>query len=216
MKPRRSRRTYRAIIAIAGAVVLPSCDDATDPGLRFAQLDLALEFQYAGAGVPEIGTIRVLLTRTSDASVARDTTIGVPADADSVELTVTVMVRTPDETFTLTLELREPGGAIVFSGGPVIVTPAATSTPPVVVVPIRYVGVGANAAGIEITSSAPSLLAGDTALLSAVARDSGGVAIPGTPIVWRSLDSVQGRVPQPDSGLVIAGALLASRKDRAA
>lgn len=164
---------------------------------------MAPVFPSAAASIIEIREVRFLLNRTRDSSLARDTTVQVAGDADSLKL-ITVPLQRPDETFDLFLELKDSTGAMVFTGGPVTVSPTTSGEPPVVQVPLQYVGVGANAAGVEITTVPPSLLAGEAAMLVAVALDNGGTVIPGTPIAWRSLDTSGATVPIPDSGRVVA------------
>lgn len=165
---------------------------------------MAPSFAAAAAAV-EVSQIRFLLNRTTDASLARDTTITVPPGADSVELVLTVPVLSSTEVFELRLELRDPQGNVVYRGGPVLVTPATSGTPPVVQVPIRYVGVGANAAAVVIVPAAATVPAGGTVTLAGVALDSAQQPIPGTPVGWRSLDPGVATVPNPDSGRVLAG-----------
>ncbi len=73
----------------------------------------------------EVIQVRVVLTRLSDETVARDTTVS-PSPADTlVDLTVTVRARVPGEEFELRLELSDTQGVLVCLGGPIVVTAVA-------------------------------------------------------------------------------------------
>ncbi len=89
----------------------------------------------------EVIQVRVVLTRLSDETVARDTTVS-PSPADTlVALTVTVRARVPGEEFELRLELSDTHGVLVYLGGPIVVTAVtAGATTPVEVLLMAAAG----------------------------------------------------------------------------
>jgi hypothetical protein len=199
-------------LAACAAVLLTTttCTDDTGPippvAGRFA---LAPSFASSVAGIIEIREIRFTLAH-SDESMAKDTVIQLEPGADSVVLEVTVPITLPGEVFSLVVTLMDADGTVMFTGGPVDVVPGMPgSTPPVIPVTFTYTGPGANAAGVEITTdvSEYGILSGDTLRLAAVAIDSAGEPIPGTPIAWRSLDSTSA-LAQADSASSTYGAVV--------
>jgi len=145
-------------------------------------------------GIVEIARGRFVLTRIPGGAVAADTVVTIASDADSVALAIQVPVLTPGETFNLTISLITSTGDTVFRGGPIEVSPSTSGTPVPVEVPFAYVGIGADAAGVQVVSPDTGTFTGESVLLTAVALDSGEVAIPGTPIGWESLDTARVRV----------------------
>jgi hypothetical protein len=142
--------------------------------------------------------------RDEDGTVALDTTIAIDSESNTVDLSLSVPVTSPNEPFTLTLQVLSPTGAVVFSAGPLPVT-ASTSGDNVVAaeVPLSYVGVGSNAASVQIMSGEPFVQFGDTLTLTAEALDGSGTEIQGTPIKWTSLDTVRALVPDAGAGSIV-------------
>jgi hypothetical protein len=203
----------RLAACAAVLVTTTTCTDDTGPTApvegRFA---LAPSFASSAAGIIEIREIRFTLAR-ADASLAKDTVIQLAPGADSVVLELTVPVVTAGEVFSLVVTLMDADGTVMFSGGPVDVVPGMPgSAPPVIPMTFTYTGPGADAAGVVITTDVleDGILTGDTLRLAAVAVDSAGEPIAGTPIAWRSLDSAHA-VARPDpasstyGGLAIGG-----------
>jgi hypothetical protein len=186
-----------------GASALSCGRDVTGPrgaGLR-GNVALAPRFpevlsQTAGAGstVP-FNRVRVVLRR-ADNTIALDTTVVFPADASTVPLALNVplLPTTPasGEPLTLTLEYLNSAGDIVFTGGPtsivVVPTAAGAPPPPPVDVPVKYTGPGASAVAVRIAPKSLSTTTNTTIAFTAQAVDANGVAIPGTPIVFGSVD----------------------------
>jgi hypothetical protein len=161
---------------------------------------LAPSFESSAAGIVDLDRVRVLVTRTEDSTVALDTIVQIPPEADSLDLNLPVLLNSADETFSLTMQFITPVGDTAFVGGPLTVT-ATTSgdvTPLPVLLLIEYVGVGFDAADVRITTVDPSIAFGDTLLLQAEALDSSGAVIPNTPVQWTSLDQ---RLAVPDPGV---------------
>ncbi|MFQ5704315.1 MAG: beta strand repeat-containing protein [Gemmatimonadales bacterium] len=199
-------------IALILGVLVGSCDDDVGgpPVPQFANFSLAPSFVTQAAGIVDINKIHLILKRESDGSTALDTVFSVTPGADSVALTLTVTVMESPEDFQLTMDFITPTNDTAFKAGPVTVT-ATTDTPknaPPVPIDVAavYVGVGANAVGVSILTAGATVLTGDTVALNAVALDTAGVPIPGTPIAWRSLDTVAAQVPDPGSSQVVGGA----------
>ncbi len=203
----RAKRVRPVFCFALAAVIVWSCRDAAGPAAGTGYFSLAPSFASAAAGIVEIGSVRVRLLR-GDESVALDTTVTVPTGADSLELELTVRLNEPNEVFQMFLDFITPAPAsvTVFRAGPVEVTPSAAGAEPVPIeVEAVYVGVGANAASVVITTARATVLPGQTTQLSAEARDAGGQPIAGTPIAWASLDPARATVPDPAEGAILGG-----------
>ena len=165
----------------------------------------------ASSGVVPFSRVRIVLHH-SNGTVALDTTINFPANADS--LTVPLAVRLlndapPDgETMQLNLGYINAAGDTVFRGGPVSVLaappPRGGGANPPVRVPLAYTGVGASAVALTVSPPSSSVLTGSAFSFSAVAADDKGVTIPGTPIVWSSLDPTIATITSPAAGAGLA------------
>ena len=200
---RRIARRFRFALLALLAVAVWSCEDHTGPGGITAHFALAPTFASSSAGIVDIDSVRVRLFR-ADETLALDTVVAVDADAESVALDLRVVISSDDEVFQMFLEYITPTGETAFTGGPIEVSPSSDDAEPVVIdVEVVYVGVGADAASVEITTTGASVLFGDTVQLTAVARNSAGEAIPGTPVAWLSLDTARAAVPDAAVGAVV-------------
>jgi uncharacterized protein YjdB len=133
-----------------------------------------------------------------------DTVVQSDFQSGTIELEFTVPVSSDGEVFLLTLILIGPAEDTVFRGGPLEVTPTVgTAEPSEISVPLDYVGVGSDAAEIQILEAPATLFYGDTVALSAVARDDAGEPIPGVPIVWVSRDTTMAVVADRLRGFVV-------------
>jgi hypothetical protein len=192
-----------------GTLVVLSCiGDSAGPGVpRRGMLAIAPTFQSSAAPIVAFNAVRIRLQRLSPSTAfVLDTTIPIPSPTDTVDLSLPVPLNSSSETFLLYVALINAAGDTVFRNQPypdsVEVTAGAATTPETV--PIAYTGVGSDAALVEITSPAGrSLTTGDTVQLTAVARDSQGAVIPGTPIAWGSLDTARASVPDPALSTVL-------------
>jgi hypothetical protein len=205
---RVANRRLLAALVVAGlagtSLLLLSCADQTGPGRTIpGRFSLAPRFESDVAGIVPLAQARFVLTRIPDSTVALDTVIAIAADQDTVDLTLIVPLLDPSERFTLRIALVTPAGDTAFRAGPVEVAPSTTGPGPQVGVTLIYTGTGANAMLVECLYDGVPLFAGEVTLLAAVARDSGGVVIPGTPVAWRSLDTAIARVPSMGTGSVL-------------
>ncbi len=203
---RSSPLTFLALVASAFAI---SClTDPSGPAYVPGFLALAPSFESSASGIVDVDSVHVILIRDEDESIALDTVVALTTDSDSVDLSFTIPVSSSSETFTLTLECLSPTGEVVFNAGPLPVTATTSSSDNVEVqdVPITYVGVGSDAADIDVPDADIYYIhMGDTLTVEAQALDSSGAAIPGTPIKWTSLDTTMLRFPDPALGQMEAG-----------
>jgi hypothetical protein len=196
-------------VASLVAVLAISClGDSSSPRSAVANLVLAPSFESAAAAVVDIASVRVLLERTADLSVALDTTVQVQPNDSVVDLNLSVLINSDVETLWLTLECYTLAGELVFVGGPVEVTATAEDQgePSAVDVVVEYVGSGSDAAAVHIITQDAAIFTGETVILAAEALDTSQVPIAAAPIFWTSLDVQRALVPDPTVGLVVGGA----------
>jgi len=190
--------------AVASTLWITSCSDAGPVVPIEGRLAVAPTFETDAAGIIEITSIRFTLAR-SGATLAKDTVIQIASGADSVVLELTVPLFAADEVFSLQVAMVDAAGDTVFRAGPLNVTATASGDPPVIPLTFVYTGTGANAEAVQLVTDTARLFTGETVVLGAIALDSAGHAIPGTPIGWRSLDTTRATVQRPDSGRVVGG-----------
>ncbi len=187
---------------LAGILLLSCTEQGPRPPVP-VRFDLAPGFASDVAGIVPLSKGRFILTRVPGGELARDTVIDFPAGQDSIDLSLTVMLLDPGETFMLSIALVTPTGDTAFRAGPIEVHPSTGGDATPVTVTFVYSGVGADAAFVTIGAPGGPLFAGDSARLVATAYDSAEGPIPGTPVAWRSLDPTIAAMPFPDSGLVV-------------
>jgi len=135
-----------------------------------------------------------------------DTIIPIPAASDSIDLSLKVPLSSPREDMLLYLRLLNSAGDTVFRNSPYPQPVTVTSgIAALVSAPIEYVGVGYDAVSVVIGTPDTSVLFGDTLRLSANAWGPLEQQIPGTPIAWRSLDSLRVRVPNHAVARAVGG-----------
>lgn len=219
MRPRLRSATFALVTLVASAI---NCGrDVTSPladgdqGVRYARgLSFAPSFPAAfsragsaAGGLVPFTSVKVTL-RHSDGTIALDTLIAFPSDADSVQvsLSVKLLASAPasGEPMTLALNYINAGGTIVFSGGPVNITatPAVlgqTVTPPIIV-PVSYTGPGAGATKVVISPKNLTVSAGGTFAFTAQALDASNNPIAGTPIIFSSSNTALAVLPNAGSG----------------
>jgi hypothetical protein len=115
--------------------------------------------------------------------------VALPGGLPLVDVVVRVPMQAGGESFDLTARFITAAGDTVFTGTAAAITPTSSGAPASRLVPLRYVGIGAGAAGVRITVRDTATSPGEAVLLSAVVVDSGGSAIPGAPVGWLSLDT---------------------------
>lgn len=165
-----------------------------------------------GSSVVPFSRVHVLLQH-SDGTVALDTVLDFPSGVQSISLSLTVplLADAPaaGEPMTLTLSYLNGTSDTVFQGGPVTVTiapaPADGSGNPPIQIPVRYMGIGANAATVVIAPRGTTVPAGSPFSFSAVAKDGASLAIPGTPVIWTSLDPTIAGITAVTAGAGVAG-----------
>ena len=192
--------------------------EATGPGAAGARFARPISFRPvfppileqvggAGSGVVAFTKVHIVLHR-ADGTVALDTVVNFPPGADSITVGLDVKLA-PDapatgELLSMNLGYVNAAGDTVFRGGPVTVdaTPAVPGRPPPppVQIPVSYTGPGAGAARVVIAQHALSANEGDAFTLTAVAQDAAGATVPGTPIIWTSLDPSIATINSPGSG----------------
>ncbi len=235
MSPFPDRRlTPRGFVAAVGllALSLLSCGrEVTGPGagVRFATgLSFIAEFpgplasvaQGAGSVIP-FERVRVVFRR-SDGSVALDTLIAFPSNADSVALSLSVPLSptapSSGEPMTLSLAYVNAQGDTVFRGGPIAVTAqprsAGSPPPPPASVPLTYVGPGATAASVAVAVESTTVVAGDPFTVTATAYDGQGTPMTGVPLVYAVLDPAHATLNAPTGGTGVTTALRGSARVR--
>ena len=203
-------------LALALAASALSCGrEVTAPraDARLAAFSIAPVFpeiltQTSGAGssVP-FTRVRIVL-RHADGTIALDQLVDFPPGADNVPVTLTVPLlagTTSDgEPLTLSLAYVNAAGDTVFRGGPVRLTvkPTEAGKPPqpAVDVPIQYTGPGATARRVRISPRAISVNTGQAFAFTAQALDESGVAVPGTPIIWGTVDPARALMSASGAG----------------
>ena len=195
---------WRACVLLVGVLGL-NCRDSTGPLAIAGHLLFAPTFTSGNAGVVDFDRVRITLVRPPSTTVL-DTVVSIPPNADSVDLSLNVPLSTSREDLLLYLRLVNAAGDTVFRNAPYPQSVTVTSgTGSLVPTPIVYVGVGYDAVAVYIGTPDTTVLFGDTLPVSATAWGSLEQQIPGTPIVWRSLDSARVRVPDRARGKVVGG-----------
>ena len=201
----------RAPLAATLAILagLSCSDDLAGPRIPpSAQFSFAPRFSSSAALVVDFERVRIVFTRAGTDAIAFDTIVSFPSDADSITLSLAVPVQGvgQSENLSFRLAMINAAGDTVFRGGPNSVTLTAGAATAPVLVPIRYTGVGANAAAVRIAARDTSVFFNDSIVLTAVAFDSANQPISGTPIEWTSLDTARALVPLPNTGKVFGRA----------
>ena len=194
------RRVAFALLGTAAALM--SCSpDFLGPSSRARFGALAINptlpraSQVSGGDIVPFTNVRIILRR-SDESVAIDTIVAFPSNAEEISLALSVPLSssaTSDgESFSLMMEYRNAAGDVVFRAGPVVVilTPFVPGgpAPAPVDVPADYVGPGSQATRVEISPTAITLSANQATTFTAQAFDV-DVLLPGTPVFFTTSDA---------------------------
>ena len=194
-----------AAVLVVGLLGL-NCRDSSGPVMMAGHLAFAPMFESGSAGIVAFDRLRITLVQPPSTAVL-DTVVAISPTDDSVDLTLSVPLSSSPADLLLLLRLLNAAGDTVFRNAPYPQSVTVTSgVPAVVQVPIVYVGVGFDAVAVSIATPDTSVLFGDTIQLSAAAFDAQDQIIPGTPIAWRSLDSLRVQVPDAAAGKLV-GAL---------
>ena len=199
---------WRAWVLTVGLLGL-NCRDSTGPRSFAGRLAFAPTFESPTAGIVAFDRLRITLFSAASpppGAEVLDTIIPIPAASDSIDLSLKVPLSSPREDMLLYLRLLNTAGDTVFRNSP-YPQPVTVSSGPAALVsaPIEYVGVGFDAVSVAIGTPDTSVLFGDTLALSATAFGPSQQPIRGTPVAWRSLDSLRVRVPNHAVARVIGG-----------
>jgi uncharacterized protein YjdB len=168
-------------------------------------------FDVAAVRVADFTSVRIVLTHPDTTDVVLDTTVEFPADSSAIRVPLSVPLEAgaTSEEFDLTLAMINADGDTVFRGGPIRVTATVGTVGAVAPeVPLTYVGVGANAAGVRFVTAPATAFFGETVVFAAEAFDSAQQTIAGTPILYGvdPRDTAMAAVPDAGVGRVVAAA----------
>ena len=201
---RRAPWLWRASVMLVGLLGL-NCRDSTGPRVFAGRVAFAPTFESGGAGIVDVDRLRITLV-SRPSTVVLDTVIAIPPNADSVDLSLSVPLSSSREDLDLYLRLINTAGDTVFRNTPypqsVTVTSGAGSIVPA---PLDYVGYGYDAVAVVIATPDTAVLFGDSLQLATTVWGSLEQQLPGTPIAWRSLDSLRVRVPNRAVARVVGG-----------
>lgn len=163
-------------------------DGSSGPGTpALGSLSLAAEFPAAASGPLALAGVRITVFR-SPADTLHDSVATLNPLADSLALHVPLVLRAQQETLTVSLTYLAAGGVTLFTGQSTVVVRAGV-TPPVVPVPVQYVGPGANTASLQILPIDTILPPGGQVQLDVVALDGSGNQIADVYVSWSVSDS---------------------------
>jgi hypothetical protein len=186
--------TLRAIGLAATFAAAASCTDATTAPIpaRVARVSFRPTYtalaQSARASLPAfslvVNNVRIRISAPGPV-VVLDTTLYVPTGVDSVSLAATVLVTGATQDFVADLALRADS-TVVFTGQSTFTLGVGSSqTPPLISVPITFVGPGASARRVVIAGPRDTTVAGATTLrYSATALDSAGRPVTAAEVAW--------------------------------
>jgi Tol biopolymer transport system component len=190
------------------SLFLVSCIiDLSGPGTMTGYFALAPEFPAGAATVVDVDEVRLVLRRTSDSTVALDTTVQLAVEDSVIDLNLEVVVKETNETFWLEIECFDEAGNLVFAAGPLEVMATTSGEVEAQDVEVEYVGVGSDAVAVEILDTDVIVEFGETYTLQAQSLDGQGEPIPGTPIKWISQDTHRVSVPDPAVGQIVGETL---------
>jgi hypothetical protein len=206
------RLSLRAASLLAVALTTLSCTDApTGPGAaghsRVGRLGLAPSFSpsatRAFAALDQIGVqiarVRIRLVNTA-AVVVKDTMVDFPADKDTLTISVPVSIQGAEESFTVTVDLTDATGVVLFSSTQTVTARDASlpaGTPPVIT--LEFVGPGATARAVAVSPATGTVSAAGTQLLTASATDAAGTAVSNLLVLWSSSDTTIARIVTSDN-----------------
>ena len=123
-----------------------------------------------------------------------DTMIVVPAGADSLVLNLPVILNSPTEQLNVHIELRH-GDQVLYSGTQTVTaTVGATTSSGAAIVPISYVGPGANLAHFGIAPRDTAILISGIVPYRITATDASGGAVAGVTVHWTLANASLGAI----------------------
>ncbi|MDQ8145993.1 MAG: invasin domain 3-containing protein [Gemmatimonadota bacterium] len=183
---------------------------ALQPQFAALRLDGSGEVLSVGSIVP-FTRVRVVLLR-ANGDTAIDRVVEFPADADSLSLSfpVTLSPTAPADGEPLGAVMRylNASGDTVFASAPVQVqarTSTAAGVPPVVTIPLTYVGPGSTAASLVMSPDSVVGVRNQAVTFGAVARNAQGAVLANTPVAYTSTDTTLVRVGLSTGAATLVG-----------
>ncbi len=177
-----------------------SCTEATTPSesaIGHGQIALAPSFTpaaslaYSALTALGVEVTNVHLRLTAPDGSTRDTSIAFPLGTQTLEIEMSVPLRTAGESFRADIELRNDLGQVLFSGTQLVVARASTvpgrSFP--ATVQINYTGPGRNVRTVTVSPATPAVVGTGTLPLTATAVDAAGAAVNDLLVSWTSGDA---------------------------
>jgi len=206
--PGRARCPSVAIALLLTSLLSGCGDDEMGPEQEpTASLTLAVILPQGGAGLVPVASVDLTLVSAPGGRTAVDTVIQVTSQKDTIEVALSVRLSAESESFAAAVDCRSAGGDIVFSGQLGTVTLTSSATTQTANVPVSYVGTGATAQQVEITTTDSIVASGDTLAFDAVARDGAGNPIPGTPIRWKTSNPARAAFVSNVPAKLVGGAM---------
>ncbi len=189
---RGGRRTAWWRTALAVTVLTGACGDATGgPGTGTVALALRPSFA-AGTHLDAlslvIDNVHVTVYRPASEQVVTDETAPFNVDAQEIRLTVRFDLEQPSETLYVVLELRA-GSQVLFAGGEFVAVRAGGGSTAPVLIPLGYIGPGANVAALTISPRDTTLTPGASAPFDVSAIDSAQAPVTSFYAGWSTSDT---------------------------
>lgn len=194
-------RQRRIALAVAGALAILSCSEFTKPAAKSGgNVSLVPVFSTAvsGPALASLGLvvdhIHVVLRDDIDTTkILLDTTVAVPAGADSISLDLNVPA-SPGQDLSAALQYLSGTnpGTLLFSGTAIVRAHAIGATLTAMTgdtIHVNYVGPGSTATQVLMTPNAGNLPAYHVDTLTAVPQDASKASL-ATPILWTVDDTM--------------------------
>ena len=150
------------------------------PGKSLAGVPVAVDLAHVWIARTQVDTLAGTLVDT-----LTDTLASFPPDADSVTLTLRVVLPASVDTLTVGLEL-DAGAQPLFAGSAPLIVDRGQAI--ALDIPISYVGPGRNVGSLALTPRDTVVTAGDSLQLRVVATDSSGAPVGAFYVSWSSSD----------------------------
>lgn len=176
-----------------------SCSEATtssESAIGHGQIALAPQFTpvasraYSALAALGVEVTNVHLRLTAPDGSTRDTVIAFPPGTETLEIELSVPLRTAGQSFRADVELRNDQGQVLFSGTQLVIA-LASNVPgrgPPVSVQINYTGPGRNVRTVSVSPPTPTLTGAGTLALTATGADAAGAAVSDLLVAWTSSD----------------------------
>jgi hypothetical protein len=134
---RLATRIAVLLTALVGAV---ACGDAVGAGSGRVAFTIVPEFGELAAFANNADRLHIVISRTADASVVKDTTLTIDPVSGEATADISVVLLSGSESFTLLLEaIRSSDGVVLFSGTQSVTVTGSSGTTPVSI-PVAYAG----------------------------------------------------------------------------